>query len=163
MRQPGLGHTFSSFPPPLAIPPMAPVEAAVQKPTPVGFSLFSLHAVAVESDCHCGVGHWESPPTVVVLRDVIRAEAAAGGFEAEAFSSSGLAHVPVPKGGVGGACRVLVAALPSGATSLSSGSPVQGLAAVATVSLSLLVLLCSISRACVVYFFFLLKKNYFVM
>lgn len=101
MQQPGLGHTFSSFPPSLAIPPMAPVEAAVQKPTPVGFSLFSLHAVAVESDCHCCVGQWESPPTVVVLRDVIRAETAAGGFGAEAFSSSGLAHVPVPKGGLG--------------------------------------------------------------
>lgn len=43
-----------------------------------------------------------------------------------------------------------MAALPSGAMSLSSGSPVQGLAAVATVSLSLLVLSCSISRACVV-------------
>lgn len=158
MQQPGLGHTFSSFPPSLAIPPMAPVEAAVQKPTPVGFSLFSLHAVAVESDCHCCVGQWESPPTVVVLRDVIRAETAAGGFGAEAFSSSGLAHVPVPKGGVGGACRVLVTALPIGATSLSSGSPVQGLAAVATVSLSLLVLLCSISRACVVSTFFFFKK-----
>lgn len=65
------------------------------------------------------------------------------------------------KGGVGGACRVLVAALPSGATSLSSGSPVQGLAAVATVSLSLLVLLCSISRACVVSTFFSFLKNLF--
>lgn len=68
--QPGLGHA----PPSLSVARMAPVEAAVQKPMPVGFSLLPSHPVAVES--RCCMAHWE-PPTRVVLRDVIRAEAAA--------------------------------------------------------------------------------------
>lgn len=61
---------------------------------------------------------------VVVLRDVIRAEAAASGFLGRSILlwRSRTRTCSKGGGGVGCACRVFVAALPSRATSLSSGS-----------------------------------------
>lgn len=128
---PAVGTAPSSMthlPPSLAPHPMVPVEeAAVQSPhTRLGLPSFLLR--------------WEGPlsPTTV----------AQDGVGAEGFFSGCLAHVPVSKGGRGVViCRVLVAALPSGAASLSCGSPVQRLATVAAASSSLLVLLCSTSCA----------------
>lgn len=126
--------SMTHLPPSLAPLPMAPAEeAAVQSPqTRLGLPSFLLQ--------------WEDPlsPTTV----------SQDGVRAEGFFSGGLAHVPASKGGRGVViCRVLVAALPSGAASLSCGSPVQRLAAVAAASFSLLVLLCSISCACGLFFF----------
>lgn len=111
--------TFS-FPPSLAITLWRQWKLQYKSPCQFGFSLFPSHPVAVES--RCCVALWE-PLTVVVFRGVIRAEAAASGLLGRSILLWRSRTRTCSKGGVVGcACRVLVTALPSRATSLSSGS-----------------------------------------